>query len=79
MAGSVDFRFLVVIFIFEVVIFRFPVVIFCLTVVILCSAVVIFRWSPEVVVAGNGGQWWLEVAGGGTRMRMKIIYLKIKN
>ena len=66
------------IFIFPVVIFSFLVVIFSLTMVILCLPVVIFRWWPEVVVAGNGGQRWLEVAVGGIRMKMVIKYLKIK-
>ena len=67
------------IFIFSVVIFSFPVVIFGLTVVILCLPVVIFQWSPEVVVAGTGGRWWLEVAGGGIRMKMVIKYFNLKN
>ena len=62
------------IFIFPVMIFSFPVVIFSLTVVILCLPAVIFRWSPEVVVAGNGGRWWLKVAGGGIRTKMVIKY-----
>ena len=59
--------------------FSFPMVIFGLTVVILYFPVVIFRWSSEMVVAGNGGRRWLEVAGGGIRMKMVIKYLKIKN
>ena len=28
-------------------------------------------------VAGNGGRRWLEVAGGGIRIKMVIKYLKI--
>ena len=68
-----------VIFIFPVVIFGFPVMIFGLTVVILCLPVMIFRWSPEVVAAGNGGRWWLEVAGGGIIMKMVIKYFNLKN
>ena len=67
------------IFIFSVVIFHFTAVIFSFPVVILCLPVVIFWWLPEVVVAGNGGRWWLEVAGGGIRMKMMIKYLNIKN
>ena len=60
-------------------IFSFPVVIFSLTVVILCLPAVIFRWSPEGGGARIGSQWWLEVAGGGIRMKMVIKYLNIKN
>ena len=70
---------MVVFFSFSVVIFNFPVVIFGLTVVILCLPVVIFRWSPEVAVAGNDGRRWWEVATGGIRMVMVIKYLNIKN
>ena len=66
------------IFIFPVVIFSFLVVIFGLTMVILCLPVEIFRWWPEVVVAGNGCRWWLDVAGGEIRMKMVIKYLNIK-
>ena len=59
------------IFSFPAVIFNFPVVIFGLTVVILYLPMVILWWSSEVV-AGNDGRWWLEVAGGGVRMKMVI-------
>ena len=32
-----------------------------------------------MVVDGNGGWWWLEVAGGGIRMKMVTKYINIKN
>ena len=72
-----DFNFLLLIFDFLAVIFSFPMVILYFLVVILCLPVVILWWWLEVVVARNGGRWWLEVADGGTRVKMVINYLKI--
>ena len=72
MAGCRDFCFMVVIFSFSAVIFNFLVV-------ILCLPVVIFRCSPEVVVAGNDGRRWWEVATGGIRKMMVIKDINIKN